>query len=176
MERFRLSNDARHITEMPEKAVQFNHNGVSSISLVVWMYHVLDETMCCPILLRRDSWMYLCPRSYQILPSTPDGRVFGFLTIPHICDNDSGGAAAHIRNCDAPDIAYNFVNNGEDLSLDNTPKSIPVCLDHLDGFLALTGHYITDILQSFLLSEKPGMFCFLGPTDDPAIGISRARI
>ena len=70
--------------------VQFHHDGAPSASLAVWMYLVPDETMRCPILLGRDSWMRFHSRSYQTLPSTPDGRVLGELTLTHICDNNVG--------------------------------------------------------------------------------------
>ena len=70
--------------------VQFHHDGAPSASLAVWMYLVPDETMRCPILLGRDSWMRFHSRSYQTLPSTPDGRVLGELTLAHICDNNVG--------------------------------------------------------------------------------------
>ena len=84
--------------------VQFHHDGEPSASLAVWMHLVPDETMCCPILLGRDSWMRFHSRSYKTLTSTPDGRVLGELTLTHICDNNVGGASAYIRNCDAPEV------------------------------------------------------------------------
>ena len=70
--------------------VQFHHDSAPSASLAVWMYLVPYETMRCPILLGRDSWMRFHLRSYQTLPSTPDGRVLGELTLAHICDNNVG--------------------------------------------------------------------------------------
>ena len=74
--------------------VQFHHNGVPSAPLAVWVYLVPDETIRCPIFLGRDNWMRFPSRSYQTLPSTPDGRVFDELTLTHICDNNPGGAPA----------------------------------------------------------------------------------
>ena len=88
--------------------VQFLHDGARSASLAVWMYLVPDETMRYRILLGWDSWMRFHSRSYQTLPSTPDGRVLGELTLTHICDNNVGGASAYIRNCDAPEVAYHL--------------------------------------------------------------------
>ena len=43
--------------------VQFHHNGTASASLAVWMYIVPNETMRCPLLLGRDSWMRFHSRS-----------------------------------------------------------------------------------------------------------------
>ena len=43
--------------------VQFHHNGTASASLAVWMYIVPNETMRCPLLLGRDSWMRFTPAS-----------------------------------------------------------------------------------------------------------------
>ena len=59
--------------------------------------------------------------SYQTLPSTPDGRVLGELTLAHICDNSGGGASAYIRNCDDLEVAYHLIYEGTDMSLDTTP-------------------------------------------------------
>ena len=42
---------------------QFNHNGTPSTFLAVWMYIVPNETMRCPLLLGRDSWMRFHSRS-----------------------------------------------------------------------------------------------------------------
>ena len=44
--------------------VQINHNGTPSASLAVWMYIVPNETMQCPLLPGRDSWMRFHSRSY----------------------------------------------------------------------------------------------------------------
>ena len=48
-------------------AIQFNHNGLPSASLAVWMCIEPNETMRCPLLLSRDSWMRFYSRSYQTL-------------------------------------------------------------------------------------------------------------
>ena len=45
--------------------VQFHHNGTTSASLAVWMYIVPNETMRCPFLLGRDSWMRVPPASVK---------------------------------------------------------------------------------------------------------------
>ena len=73
--------------------VQFNHNGTPSASLAVWMYIAPNETMRCPLLLGRDSWMRFHSRSYQTLSPQPDGRIFGELTLS-LCDDNLGSAAA----------------------------------------------------------------------------------
>ena len=125
--------------------VQFHHNGATSASLAVWMYTVLNETMRCPLLLGRDSWMCFPSRSYQALPPHPDGRTFGELTLSP-CDDNLGSAAAYIRNREASDNAYHLVYDGLGLSLTDSPQLIPVNLVRLDGSPALTGHYMVDLL------------------------------
>ena len=100
--------------------VQFLHNGTPSASLAVWMYLVPNETMRCPILLGRDSWMRLHSRSYRTLPPASDGRVFGELTLAHIGDYSDSGASAYIRNCDDLEVAYHLTYEGKDMSLDTT--------------------------------------------------------
>ena len=77
--------------------VQFNHNSTPSASLAVWMYIVPNETMRCPLLVGRDSWMRFRSRSYQTLSPHPDGHVFGELTLS-LCDDNLGSAAVYIRN------------------------------------------------------------------------------
>ena len=125
--------------------VQFHHNGTTSASLAVWMYIVPNETMRCPLLLGRDSWMRFPSRSYQTLPPHPDGRTFGELTLSP-CDDNLGSAAAYIRNHEASANAYHLVYDGLGVSLTDSPQLIPVNLVRLDGSPALTGHYMVDLL------------------------------
>ena len=99
--------------------VQFHHNDVPFASLAVWMYLIPDETMRFHILLGQDSWVRFHSCSYQTLPSTPDGRILGELTLAHICDNNPGGASAHIRKCDSPDATYHLIYEREGVSLDS---------------------------------------------------------
>ena len=124
--------------------IQFHHNGTASASLAVWMYIVPNETMRCPLLLGRDSWMRFHSRSYQTLPPHPDGRTFGELTLSPSGDN-LGSAAAYIRNHEAPVNAYHLVYDGLGVSLTESPQLIPVNLVRLDGSPALTGHYMVGI-------------------------------
>ena len=124
--------------------VQFHHNGTASAALAVWMYIVPNETMRCPLLLGRDSWMRFHSRSYQTLPPHPDGRTFGELSSP--CGDNLGSAAAYIRNHEAPANAYHLVYDGLGVSHTKSPQLIPVNLVRLDGSPALTGHYMVDIL------------------------------
>ena len=84
-------------------------------------------------------------RSYQTLPSHPDGRTFGELTLSP-CGDNLGSAAAYIRNHEAPANAYHLVYDGLGVSLTESPQLIPVDLVRLDGSPALTGHYRVDIL------------------------------
>lgn len=83
-------------------------------------------------------------RSYQTLPSIPDGRILGELTLAHI-HNNPGGASAYTGNCDAPDVAYHLIDEGEGMSLDKTPQFIPVNIVRLDGTPAPTDHYMVDL-------------------------------
>lgn len=47
-------------------------------SFAVWIYMIPDVTTCCSVLFDRDSWMHSHSRSHQILPSAPEGHVFGY--------------------------------------------------------------------------------------------------
>ena len=125
--------------------VQFNHNGTPSASLTVWMCIVPNETIRCPLLLGRDSWMRFHSRSYQTLPPQPDGRIFGELTLS-LCDDNLGSAAAYIRNREVSDAAYHLVYDGQGVSLTDSPQLIPVNLVRLDGSPAPTGHYMVNLL------------------------------
>ena len=125
--------------------VQFNHTGTPSASLRVWMYIVPNETMRCPLLLSRDSWMRFHSRSYQTLSPQLDGRVFGGLTLS-LCDDNLGSAAAYIRNHEVSDAAYHLVYDGLGVSLTDSRQLIPVNLVRHDRSPALTGHYMVNLL------------------------------
>ena len=125
--------------------IQFYHNNTPSASLAAWMYIVPNQTMRCPLLLGRDSWMRFHTRSYQTLVPTYDGRIFGEPTLSHTFDNAHNSAAAYIRSCEAPDAARDLVYDGTGMSLATAPQLIPVNLVHLNGSPALTGHYMVDI-------------------------------
>ena len=124
--------------------IQFHHNGSPSASLAVWMYIVHNETMRCPLLLGRDSWMRFHSRSYQTLSPQPDGRVFGELTLS-IGDDHLGSAAAYFRDRASSDNVYHLVYDGLGVSLTDSPQLIPVNLVRRDGSPALTGHYMVDL-------------------------------
>ena len=141
--------------------VQFNHNGLPFVSLAVWMYIVPNETMRCPLLLGRDSWMRFHSRSYQTLLPQPDGRIFGELTLSLFADN-LGSAAAYIRNRETSNAAYHLVYDGLGVSLTDSPQLIPVNLIRLDGTPALTGHYIVDLLPAHDDSTPPERFVSSG--------------
>ena len=132
--------------------VQFHHNGVPSATFAVWMYLVPDGTIHCPVLLGRDSWMRFHSRSYQMSPSTPDGRILVGVIPSHICDNP--GAAS--------DVAYHLIRESEGVSLDTTPQLTPVNLVCLDGSPALTGHYMVDLLPLSDSSQATECFLSLG--------------
>lgn len=106
--------------------VHFIHNGVKSTSLAVRIYIVPNETLRCPLQSDRNSLCFP-----QKLPTEPDGRIFGELTLSDICDDFLGGTAAYTRNCEAPGIAYLIVYDGEAVSVYQTPKPIHMTLVHL---------------------------------------------
>ena len=149
--------------------VQFHHNGTTSASLAVWMYIVLHETMRCPLLLGRDSWMRFPSRSYQTLPPHSDGRTFGELTLSS-CDNNLGSAAAYIRNHEASANAYHLVYDGLGVSLTDSPQLTPVNLVRLDGSPALTGHYMVDVLPVNANSDPLERFVSAGRQLIPLTG------
>ena len=82
-------------------------------------------------------------RSYQTLSPQPDGRIFVELTLS-LGDDNLSSAAAYIRNHEASGAAY-LVYDGQGVSLTDSPQLIPVNLVRLDGFPALTGHYMVDL-------------------------------
>ena len=124
--------------------IQFNHNGSPSASLAVWMYIVPNETMRCPLLVGRDSWMRFHSRSYRTLSPQPDGRIFCVLTLS-IGDDSLGSAAAYIRDRASSDAVYHLVYDGLGVSLTDSPQLIPVNLVRRDGTPALTSHYMVDL-------------------------------
>ena len=149
--------------------VQFHHNGTTSASLAVWMYIVPNETMRCPLLLGRDSWMRFPTRSYQTLPPQPDGRISGELTLSS-CDDNFSSAAAYIGNCETLDAAYHLVYNGPGVTLTDSPQLIPVNLVRLDGSPALTGRYMVDFLPDYADSVPSERFVSSGRQLIPLTG------
>ena len=136
------------------------------------MYIVPNETMRCPLLLGKDNWMRFPSRSYQTLPPHTDGRTFRELTLSP-CEDNLGSAAAYIRNREASDNAYHLVYDGLGVSLTDSPQLIPVKLVRPDGYPALTGHYMVDLLPVNDELIPLGTFCLLGPTVDTLDGIPR---
>ena len=149
--------------------IQFNHNGSPSASLAVWMYIVPNETMRCPLLLDRDSWMRFHSRSYQTLSPQPDGRILGELTLS-LCDDNLGSAAAYIRNRESSDAVCHLVYDGLGVSLTDSPQLIPVNLVRLDGSPALTGHYMVDLLPAHDDSNSSERFVSSGRQLIPLTG------
>ena len=86
--------------------------------------------------------------SYQTLAPTPDGRIFGELTLSHIFDDAYKSAAAYIRSRETPDAVHHLVYDGPGMSLNTPPQLVPVNLAYLDGSPALTGHYMVDIITT----------------------------
>ena len=149
--------------------IQFNHNGSPSASLAVWMYIVPNETMRCPLLLGRDSWMRFHSRSYQTLSPQPDGRIFDELTLS-IGDNNLGSAAAYIRDRASSDAVYHLVYDGLGVSLTDSPQLIPVNLVRRDGSPSLTGHYMVDLPPAPNSSDPSEQFVYSGRQLIPLTG------
>ena len=104
--------------------IQFYHNDTPSASLAVWIYIVPNDTMRCPLLLGRDSWMRFHSRSCQTLTPTPDSRLFGELTLSHTFGDACNSAAAYVHSNGAPDTAYHLVHDGPGVSLNITPQLV----------------------------------------------------
>ena len=149
--------------------IQFNHNGSPSAPLAVLMYIVPNETMRCPLLLGRDSWMHFHSRSYQTLSPQPDGRIFGELTLS-LCDDNLGRAGAYIRDRESSDAVYHLVYDGLGVSLIDSPQLIQVNLVRLDGYPALTGHYMVDLLPAHDNSDPSERFISSGRQLIPLTG------
>ena len=149
--------------------IRFNHNGSPSASLAVWMYIVPNETMRCPLLLGRDSWMRFHSRSYQTLSPQPDGRIFGELTLS-LCDANLGSAAAYIRNRESSDAVYHLIYDGLGVSLTDSPQLLAVNLVCLDGFPDLTGHYMVDLPPAHDNSDPSEQFVSSGRQLIPLTG------
>ena len=128
--------------------IQFYHNDTPSASLAVWIYIVPNETMRCPFRLGRDSWMRFHSGSYQTLTPTPDGRLFGELTLSHTFGDACNSAAAYVHSREATDTAYHLVHDGLGVSLNNTPQLVPMHLIRLDESPALTGHYMLNMITT----------------------------
>ena len=87
-------------------------------------------------------------RSYQTLAPTPNGRLFGELTLSHTFDNACNSSAPYIHSCETLDAAYHLVYDGPGVSLNLSPQLVPVNLVRLDGSSALTGHYMVDMITT----------------------------
>jgi len=81
------------------------------------MYIVPDETMRCPVLLGRDSWIRFTDRSYCALRHHPTRHTLGEFTLSHLSNDHPSGATAYARNPDAPETSYHLVYDDDDLSL-----------------------------------------------------------
>ena len=128
--------------------IQFYHNGTPFASLAVWIYIVPNETMRCPLLLGRDSWMRFHSRSYQTLAPPPDDRPFGELTLLHTFGDACNSAAAYVHSREATDTAHHLVYDGSGVSLNITPQLVPVHLIRLGGSPALTDHYMVNMITT----------------------------
>ena len=85
-------------------------------------------------------------RSYQILTPTPDGRLFGELTLSHTFGDACNSAGAYVHSREATDTAYHLLYHGPGVSLNITPQLVPVHLIRLDGSSAITGPYMVNMI------------------------------
>ena len=120
------SQEPLNTDQQARLTIQFYHNDAPSASLAVWIYIVLNETMRCPLLFGRDSWMRFHSRSYETLTPTSDGRVFGELTLSHTFDDAYTSATAYIRSRETPDAVYHLVYDGPGMSFNSSPQLVPV--------------------------------------------------
>ena len=150
--------------------IQFYHNDTPSASLAVWINIVPNQTMRCPLLLGRDSWVCFHSRSYQTLAPTPDGRIFGELTLSHTFDDAYNSAAAYFLSCEALDAVYHLVYDGPGMSLNTAPQLVPVNLIRPDGSSALTGHYMVDIITTHDGQDPSEHFVVSGRQTIPLTG------
>ena len=127
--------------------IQLNHNGTPLASLAMWIYIIPNNTMRCPLLLGRYSWVRFRLRSYQTLAPTFDIRLFGKLSLSHTFGDASNSAAAYIRNFETPDAAH-LVYDSPVVCLNSVPQLVPVNLTRLDGPPALTGHYMVGVIST----------------------------
>ena len=109
-------------------------------------------------------------RSYRTLAHTPDGRLFGELTLPHTFDDDYNSAAAYTHSCEAPDAAYHLVYDDPSVALNSAPQLVPVYLIRLDGSLALTGHYMVDMIPTHDGQDPSEQFVGSGRQTIPLTG------
>ena len=139
------SHEPLNTNRQARLTVQFYNNNTPSASLAVWIYIIPNKTMRCPLLLGRDSWMRFHSRSYQTLVPASDGRIFGELTLSHTFDNAYTSATAYTRSCETTNVVHQLRYDGPGMSLTSSPQLVTVNLTRLNGYLALTGHYMVDI-------------------------------
>ena len=109
-------------------------------------------------------------RSYQTLVPTPDGHLFGELTLLHIFGDACKSTAAYIRNCETPDAVYHLVYDDPGVSLNSTPQLTPVSLIRLDGSLAPTGRHMVDIIPTHDGQDPSEHFVCSGRQTTPLTG------
>ena len=115
--------------------------------------------LCSPsvghaVLLGRDSWMRFNTRSYCPLPPRPqDNRVFGELMLSH---HATTGVSAYAIDPTATDGGFHLIYDGSvGVTLSDEPQLLEINLVRSNGSLALTGHYLVDMLpQPGILSMK----------------------
>ena len=109
-------------------------------------------------------------RSYQTLATTPGGHLFGELTLSHTFDDAYNSASACIRSCEAPDAAYHLIYDGPSMSPSAAPQLVPVNLIRLDGFPALTGYYMVDMITTHDGQDPSEHFVGSGRQTTPLTG------
>ena len=150
--------------------IHIYHDDTLSASHAVCIYIVPNETMRCPLLLGRDSWMRFHSCSYQTLTPTPDGRLFGELTLSHTFGDARNSAAAYVHSHGATDTTYHLVYDGPGVSLNIMPQLVPVHLIRLDGSPALTGHYMVNMITTHDYQDPSEHFVGSGRQTIPLTG------
>ena len=104
-------------------------------------------------LLGRDSWMRLNNRSYRSLPPRPsDHRIFGELELSH---HAPAGMRAYAITPVASGGGFHLRYDGTvGVTLSDEPQLLALNLVHSNGYQALTGHYLVDMLPSLCPQRK----------------------
>ena len=123
------------------------------------------------VLLGRDNWMYFTSRSYCSLPPRPsDERLFGELELFHHAptgmsmypiDPTASGGGFHVRYEGATGV-----------TLSDDPQLLAVNLVRSDGYPALTGHYLVDMMPQPDLPSVEEHFVASGRQALPLVGVA----
>ena len=123
------------------------------------------------VLLGRDSWMRFNSRSYRALPPHPhDHRVFGELTLSH---HATTGVSAYAIDPIAADGDFHLLYDGTvGVALSDEPQLLEVNVVCSNGLLALTGHYLVDMLPQPGIRSMQEHFVASGRQVLPLTGVA----